>query len=175
MAEAIASFLENELLNGSGTDACQGILAGSTNIVTTSTAGTIKPDDLIDLQESIVDNYQQKAVWIMNRATRAAIRKFKDGDGNFMLNRDLNSAWGYTLLGKPVYTSDSMPLMAANEKAVIYGDRTGLAVKLTKDIEIQVLNELYATQHALGVVGWVEIDSKVQNQQKLAVLAVKGS
>lgn len=175
MAEAIAEFLEKELLNGTGTNACQGILTGATNVVTTSTIGAIKPDDLIDLQESVVDNYQTNAVFIMNRKTRAIIRKFKDSEGNFMLNRDLNSAWGYTLLGKPVYTSDNMPEAEANEKAVIYGDMNGLAVKLTKDVEIQVLNELYATQHALGVVGWVEIDSKIQNQQKLAVLEIKGS
>ena len=59
------------------------------------------------------------------------------------------------------------------EKVVIYGDMTGLSVKLTKDVEIQVLQELYAAQHALGVVGWVEIDGKVTDQQKLAVLQMK--
>ena len=109
----------------------------------------------------------------MNRSTRKAIRKLKDGDGNYLLNRDFTSTWGYTLLGKPVHTSDNMPEIEANEKAVIYGDMTGLSVKLTKDVEIQILQELYAAQHALGVVGWVEIDSKISDQQKLSVLKIK--
>lgn len=109
----------------------------------------------------------------MNRSTRKAIRKLKDGDGNYLLNRDFNAAWGYTLLGKPVYTSDNMPEVEAGEKVIIYGDMTGLSVKLTKDVEIQVLQELYAAQHALGIVGWVEIDSKISDQQKLAVLKIK--
>lgn len=173
MSESIAEFIEKELLNGTGSSACQGVLTGTTSVIETSASGKISADDLIDLQESIIDNYQKNAVFIMNRSTRKAIRKLKDGDGNYLLNRDFTSAWGYTLLGKPVYTSDNMPEIEANEKAIIYGDMTGLSVKLTKDIEIQVLQELYAAQHALGVVGWVEIDSKISDQQKLSVLKIK--
>lgn len=63
--------------------------------------------------------------------------------------------------------------MEVGAKVVIYGDIKGLSVKLTKNVEIQVLQELYAKQHALGVVGWVEIDGKVTDQQKLAVLQMK--
>lgn len=173
MSSAIAEFIEKELLNGTGINSCQGILTGTTNIVETSASGKISADDLIDLQESVIDNYQKNAVFIMNRSARKAIRKLKDNDGNYLLNRDFTSAWGYTLLGKPVYTSDNMPEIEAGEKVVIYGDMTGLSVKLTKDVEIQVLQELYAAQHALGVVGWVEIDGKVTDQQKLAVLQMK--
>lgn len=173
MSSAIAEFIEKELLNGTGINSCQGILTGTTNIVETSASGKISADDLIDLQESVIDNYQKNAVFIMNRSTRKAIRKLKDNDGNYLLNRDFTSAWGYTLLGKPFYTSDNMPEIEAGEKVVIYGDMTGLSVKLTKDVEIQVLQELYAAQHALGVVGWVEIDGKVTDQQKLAVLQMK--
>lgn len=173
MSGAIAEFIEKELLNGTGTNSCQGILTGATNIVESSAGGKITADDLIDLQESVIDKYQKDAVFIMNRSTRKAIRKLKDGDGNYLLNRDLTSAWGYSLFGKPVYISDNMPEIGAGKKAIIYGDMTGLSVKLTKDVEIQVLQELYAAQHALGVVGWVEIDSKVSDQRKLAVLKVK--
>ncbi len=173
MSAAIAEFIEKELLSGTGTNACQGVLTGATNIVESSTSGKVSADDLIDLQESVIDNYQKNAVFIMNRSTRKAIRKLKDGDGNYLLNRDITSAWGYSLLGKPVYTSENMPEIGVNKKVIIYGDMTGLSVKLAKDVEIQVLQELYAAQHALGVVGWVEIDGKVTDQQKLAVLQMK--
>lgn len=173
ISTAIAEFIEKELLNGTGTNSCQGILTGATNIVETSASGKISADDLIDLQESIIDNYQKNAVFIMNRNTRKAIRKLKDGDGNYLLNRDFTAAWGYSLLGKPVYTSDNMLGIEAGKKVIIYGDVSGLSVKLTKDVEIQLLQELYAAQHALGVVAWVEIDGKVTDQQKLSVLKVK--
>lgn len=175
LSEAVAQFLEKELLTGSGTNSCQGVLTGATNVITTAAAGAIKSDDLIDLQESVIDNYQKNAVWIMNRRTRAAIRKLKDSNGQYLLNPDFSAQWGYTLLGKPVYTTDTMPEVGANEKAVIYGDMSGLTVKMAENVSVEVLNELYATQHAIGVVGWVEVDSKVTDQQKLAVLEIRAS
>ena len=43
----------------------------------------------------------------------------------------------------------------------------------TEDVSIQVLNEQFATQHAVGVIAWVEIDAKVENAQKIAALKMK--
>ncbi len=173
MAEAIKEFIEGELLKGTGTNTCEGILIGSENVLTSGTAEQIKPDDLIDMQESIPDRYQSGAVWIMHPSTRATLRKFKDTQGNFMLNPDLTSTWGYTLLGKPVYTSEAMPTAETSGKAIIYGDMKGLTVNVHEEMDIQILNDNYATQHAVGVVGWLELDSKVTDQQKLAVLQVQ--
>lgn len=172
IAKSVSKFIEHEFLLGTGTNACQGILTGATNIIETSTVSVIKADDLITLQDSVNDLYQQGAVWIMNTKTRSAIRKFKDGNGQYLLNPDLTAKWGYTLLGKPVYCSDNMPEIADSAKVVIYGDMTGLTGKLSQNFELQILNEHYATQHALGLCGWLEIDSKVTDQQKISVLEV---
>lgn len=122
--------------------------------------------------QRIPDIYQSGAVWIMNKATRTAIRKLKDSDGNYLLNRDVSARWGYTLLGKDVYCSDAMPKMAAKATAVYYGDFSGLAVKVAEDANIEVLREKYATQHAVGVVAWMEIDTKVEDSQKIAKLTM---
>ncbi len=168
MAEAISKWIEKELLNGT-TDKVAG-LSTVTQKVTAASATAITADELIDLQETVPDVFQNGAIWIMNRATRKAIRKLKDGDGTYLLQKDFNAKWGYTLLGKDVYTSDNMPTMAAGKTAIQYGDMSGLAVKLAEDMNIQVLREKFATQHAVGVVGWIEIDSKVENAQKIAKL-----
>ena len=40
---------------------------------------------------------------------------------------------------------------------------------------VEVLRELYATKHVIGVVSWFEFDSKVTDNQKLAVLVQKAS
>ena len=47
---------------------------------------------------------------------------------------------------------------------------SGLYVKLAQNVEIQMLMEKYATQHAIGVVGYIEADSKIVEPQKIAVL-----
>ena len=173
MGEAIAHWIEGELLKGTASKIAG--MSGVTQSVTAASAAAITTDELIDLQESIPDVYQAGAIWIMNKKTRTAIRKMKDNDGNYILNKDATSRWGYTLFGKDVYTSDNMPEIAAGKTVVYYGDMSGLAVKLAEEVNVEVLREKYATQHALGVVGWVELDAKVENQQKLAKLVMKAS
>jgi len=171
MAESISRWIENELLNGT-TNKIAG-LSTVTQEVKAASETAITTDELIDLQEAVPDTYQANAIWIMNKATRTAIRKLKDNDNNYILNKDATSKWGYTLFGKDVYTSENMPTMAAGNTAIYYGDMSGLAVKLSEDVSIEVLREKFATQHAVGVVGWIEIDSKVENAQKIAKLVMK--
>jgi HK97 family phage major capsid protein len=173
MAEDISKWIEKELANGTA-DKIDG-LKGVTQKVTAAATTVITADELIDLQEAVPDQYQAGAVWIMNKKTRTAIRKFKNTQGDYILNQDATSRWGYTLFGKDVYTTDSVAEMAAGKTVIFYGDMTGLAVKLSEEVNIQVLREKFATQHAIGVVGWIEIDSKVENAQKIAKLEMKAS
>lgn len=173
MADATSKWIEKELLNGTA-DKVSG-LSTVTQKVDAASATAITADELIDLQESVPDVYQGQAIWIMNKTTRTAIRKLKDSDGNYILNKDATAKWGYTLFGKDVYTSENMPTMAAGKTAIFYGDMSGLAVKLSEDVSIEVLREKFATQHAIGVVGWIEIDSKVENAQKIAKLVMKAA
>lgn len=173
MAEAISKWIEKELLHGTA-DKVAGLSTVKLTVTATASAA-ITADELIDVQEAIPDLYQASAIWIMNKATRTAIRKLKDNDGNYILNKDATARWGYTLFGKDVYTSANMPAMEAGKTAIYYGDMSGLDVKLSEDVSIEVLREKFATQHAIGVVGWIEIDSKVENAQKIAKLVMKAS
>lgn len=170
MALSIARFIEKELLFGT-TDKVNG-LSGVTQSVTAAGTTAITSDEIIDLQESVPDVYQANAYFVMNKKTRTAIRKLKDGQGNYLLNKDGTSRWGYTLFGKDVYTSANMPEMAAGATAIYYGDYKGLAVKVSEDINIDVLRETKARQHVVEVLGFVELDAKVQNAEMIAKLVM---
>lgn len=170
MALSIARFIEKELLFGT-TDKVSG-LSGVTQNVTAAGTTAITSDEIIDLQESVPDVYQANAYFVMNKKTRTAIRKLKDGQGNYLLNKDATSRWGYTLFGKDVYTSANMPEMAAGATAIYYGDYKGLAVKVSEDINIDVLRETKARQHVVEVLGFVELDAKVQNAEMIAKLVM---
>lgn len=170
MAEAVSEWIENELING--TDSKIEGLSKIEAVVTAAAATAVTADELIDLQESIPDALQANCIWVMSRATRKAIRKLKDADGNYLLNKDLTAKWGYSLFGHDVYVSQSMPDMAAGKRAVLYLDPTGLAVKAAENPSVQVLREKFADEHAVGVICWMEVDSKVENKQKVAVLAM---
>lgn len=172
MAYDISRFIENALLNGSGSVTG---LSTVSNIVTAN--GTISADDLIQVQGKVKDVFQGNAIWIMNEETRTAIRQLKSKTGSYLMTEiyDLSSPFKNMLLGKPVYVSDNMPTVQAGKITVYYGDMSGLATKFSEDINIEVLREKYATQHAYGIVGWLEFDSKIEDPQKISAIKMAGS
>ena len=170
MAYAIKRFIEGELLNGTSQKVAG--LSGVTKIITAASQTAVTSDEVVRLHDAIKDDFQGNAIWIMSPATRTALRTLKSSTGYYLLNDDVSSPFGTTLLGKPVYVSDNMNDMAAGKTAIYYGDLTGLATKFSEEMNIEVLREKYATQHAVGVVGWFEFDSKVEDAQKVAKLVM---
>lgn len=173
MGEDIARWIEHELLVGTPEKVAG--LSGITNTTTAKAANAITADEIVTLKDSIKDVYQGNAVWIMSNKTRTALRLLKGTDGHYMLQDDITSPFGSTLLGKPIYVSDNMPEIGASTAPIYYGDLTGLATKFTENISTQILREKYADEHATGVVAWFEVDAKVQDAQKLAKLVMAGA
>lgn len=172
MAYHISRFIEDTLLNGKGS--VEG-LSTLTNVKTTTSSTALTADELILAQGQVKDVYQNNAIWIMSPATRDAIRSLKDEMGRYLLQDDISLPFGKSLLGKPVYVSDNMNDIEAGKTVIYYGDMSGLATKFSEDLSIQVLREKYATMHAVGVVGWVEFDSKVENAQKIVAVKMKSA
>lgn len=174
IARKIAKFIEKNLLFGTAGKATGLSTIAEDMTITTASATKITPDEIMDLQDLIPDQYQENARFIMHRNTRNAIRKFKDHEGDYMLNRDFQAKWGYTLLGKEVYTSKQMLQIAGGNVVIFYGDFSGLAVKTVETGQIQPLYEKYATQHAIGLVAWLEFDAKIADKEKIARLKMAG-
>lgn len=173
MGEDIARWIEHELLVGTSEKVAG--LSGITNKTTAAAANAITANEIVTLKDSIKDVFQGNAVWIMSNKTRTALRLLKGNDGHYLLQNDITSPFGSTLLGKPIYVSDNMPEIGASAAPIYYGDLTGLATKFTENISTQILREKYADEHATGVVAWFEFDAKVQDAQKLAKLVMAGA
>ncbi|MBQ8298056.1 MAG: phage major capsid protein [Ruminococcus sp.] len=171
ISEKVSSFVEGELLTGTGTDAVQGAL-NTANTVTAAASTAITLDELIRLQAAVKTVYQKNACWTMHSDTFTAIKLLKDGDEKPLIQTDVTKEFPHTLLGKPVYLSENMPKIETGKKPILYGDYSGLSVNMRENISIEVLREKYATQHALGVIAWLEFDSKVTDEQKLAALVM---
>lgn len=173
MAYSIKRFIEGELLNG--TDSKVTGLSTLKNGIESASATAITADEVIKLHDSIKDEFQGGAIWVMSPATRTALRLLKDGNGRYLLQDDVSAPFGTTLLGKPVYVTDNMSDITKGKTAIYYGDMSGLATKFSEEINIQILREKFATQHCDGVVGWFEFDAKVIDEQRIAKLTIKSA
>lgn len=174
MAEAIALFVEKELIHGT-TDKVEGLKNGVKLQVETASENVITADEIIKTKRKVKQRFQKNAIWIMSPETLTAVALLKDSNDRYLLQDDLTNDFSYTLLGKPVYESDNMDEIGAGKTPIFYGDISGLATKFVEELEMEVLREKYADQHAVGVVAWMEFDAKVEDAQKIAKLVCAGT
>lgn len=173
IAQAAALFLDSETLVGTNGGITGLSTLASGRKVTSAAAAAISMDDIISLKSKLKSAFQKNAIFVMHPDTLDMIRHLKDGENRYYVLDDVTKDFGVSLLGKPVYTSDQMPQVAAGNTSIYYGDfAQGLGAKVVED-SVQVLTEKYATQHALGIVAWLEADCKIQNQQAVAALVQK--
>jgi HK97 family phage major capsid protein len=136
----------------------------------------ITAQELIKVQLSVPQALQAGSVWIMHPQTLAYIQGLTAGAGNNMLimGNSLSEDAPFTLLGKPVYVSDQMPQIGVNAKEIFYGNITeALAIKFVNGVSMQVLQERFADQYAVGAVAYCEVDAAIVNQQALVAYVGK--
>ena len=107
MSQSMSTFLEKELLVGAGVTGATGIFAdGNVTSLTTAGVGAITTDDLISQQMAIPEAFQPQSAWIMSKPTFTSLRKLKDTTGAYVLNPDIRTGFGWTVLGAPVFISE---------------------------------------------------------------------
>lgn len=94
------------------------VVTGASADFATSAPG----DALIDLLYALKAGYRQNASFLMADTVMSKVRKFKDGQGNYLWAPPTAAAEVATILGKPVYTDDNMPNVGANAFPVAAGD-----------------------------------------------------
>lgn len=114
-------------------------------------------DKLIDLQHALKSVYRNGACWLMNDATCAKIRQFKDGEGNYLWKPGLIEGKPDTLLGKPVEYDDNIDDIGAGKYPIFFGnfkrayliiDRMG--IRILRDPYTSKGNVLFYTTKRVG-------------------------
>ena len=167
---------EEAFFTGNGTGKPTGILnatGGAQVGVTTAGSTAITADEVIDLYFSLRVPYRKNAVWIMNDATVSAIRKLKDGQGQYLWEPSLVAGTPNKILGCEVITSPYMPTIAAGAKTIAFGDFSYYWIADRQGRIFKRLNELYATTGQVGFIGNQRVDGKLILPEAIKVLKQK--
>ena len=100
-ARRIGAAEEEAFFTGNGTGKPTGILnttGGAETGVTAASATAITMDEVMDLYYSLRAPYRRNAVFIMNDSTVKAIRKLKNGNGDYLWQPSLTAGQPDTLL-----------------------------------------------------------------------------
>ena len=175
-ARRIGNKEEDAFFTGDGSGKPTGILAASGGAqigVTAASATAITIDEILDLFYSLKSPYRNKSVFVMNDATIKAIRKLKDGQGQYIWQPSLQAGTPDTILNRPVYTSSYVPTIAASAKSIIFGDFGYYWVADRQGRVFKRLNELYAATGQVGFVATQRVDGKLILPEAIKVLQQK--
>lgn len=102
-------------------------------------------DILIDLVYTLKAGYRQNASWVMNRKTQAAVRKLKDGDGNYLWQPGASPTARATLMGFDLVEAEDMPDIDDDTTPIAFGDfRRGYLV--VDRMGVNVLRDPYSAK-----------------------------
>lgn len=102
-------------------------------------------DAFVDLYYSLKQGYRNGATWLTSDKVMGAIRKFKDGQGNYLWAPPVEAGEVPTILGKPVSTDDNMPAVGANAFPVAFGNFQR-AYLIVDRFGIRVLRDPYTSK-----------------------------
>lgn len=79
-------------------------------------------DKILDLIYATKAPYRANGTFVTNRSTQSAIRKMKDGQGNYLWQPSTTPGEAPSLMGYAVAESEDMPDIAANSLSLAFGD-----------------------------------------------------
>lgn len=173
--EVSIEFAEQEgaaFVNGDGVSKPRGILKyptvandsyawGKIGFTVTGAAAAFASADpadcLVDLYYSLKSGYRNGASWLTSDKVLGTIRKWKDGDGNYLWSAPQDTADVPRILQKPVATDDNMDALGANKfpvafadfrRAYLIADRQG--IRVLRDPYTSKPNVLFYTTKRVG-------------------------
>lgn len=134
-------------LKGAGPLMPEGLLT-SANVASVatgnaSTLGTAPADMLIDLMYSLPAAYRGRGTWLMNGRTLGAMRKLKDGQGNFLWQPSLQLGTPESILGRPVVECPDMDDVGAGNTPIAFGD-IATAYRIIDRLALSILVNPYS-------------------------------
>lgn len=126
-------------------------------------------DPLVDLVHSVKPALRQGACFVMNSATLAAVRKLKDGDGNFLWRAGIEAGTPGTLLGHPVVEAEAMPDMAAGAAPIAFGNfKAGYVI--AERTATRILRDPYSNKPFVHFYATKRVGGGVANSDAIKVL-----
>jgi HK97 family phage major capsid protein len=164
LGERLGRIANSKLTTGSGSSDVQGIVTGSSLGKTAASATAITADEIIDLLHSVDPAYRSspKAAFMLNDSTLAAIRKLKDGDGNYLWQMG-NYQVGVpgSILGYRYYVNQAMASLTTGQKVMIFGDFSKFYVRKVGAPVVTVVRERFWPD--LGIAGLIRFDGVLAN------------
>jgi HK97 family phage major capsid protein len=175
--KALGNAEEDAFLNGDGQGKPLGIFAdkGGGEKAVEIAAGKLTGDDILTLIYSLKRPYRQKASFILNDQTLAALRKLKDNNQAYIWQPSYQAGEPDRLCGYSIHTSAYCPTLEAGKSGIAFGDFSYYNIGDRGVRSFQQLRELFAGNGMVGYVAKERVDGKLVLPEAVQILSVKAS
>ena len=164
LGERLGRIANSKLTTGSGSSDVEGIVTNSGLGKTAAATAAITADEIIDLIHSVDPAYRASAstAIMMNDSTLAAVRKLKDGNGNYLWQMgNYQAGVPQNLLGYNVVVNQAMDSLATAKKVMLFGDMSKYYVRKVGGPSLFVARERFAPDY--GILGYARFDGVLAN------------
>ena len=164
LGERLGRIANSKLTTGSGSSDVEGIVTNSALGVTAAAVAAVTADEIIDLIHSVDPAYRASpsTAIMMNDSTLSAVRKLKDGNGNYLWQMgNYQAGVPQNLLGYNVVVNQAMDSLATAKKVMLFGDMSKFYVRKAGAPSLFVAKERFAPDY--GILGYVRFDGVLGN------------
>ncbi len=131
--------------------------------------GNPPADAIIDLLFALKQGYRNNAAFLTSDTVMSEIRKWKDGDGNYLWSPPSAAAQVGTMLGKPVYTDDYMDPLGANKFPLAVADWKR-AYTIADRMGVRILRDPYTNKPFVQFYATKRVGGGITNYEAIKLL-----
>ena len=175
LGERLGRIANSKLTTGSGSSDVEGIVTNSAEGKVAAATNAITADEIIDLIHSVDPAYRSSpnTAIMMADATLAAVRKLKDGDGNYLWQMgNYQAGIPQGLLGYSIAVNQAMDNVGSgvDSKVMLFGDMSKFYVRKVGAPSLYVARERFAPD--FGILGYIRFDGVLTNTAAIKHLAL---
>lgn len=163
LGERLGRIANLQLTTGTGSSAPNGIVTASTLGKTATGTAAITADEVLEFVHSVDPAYRAspKARVMFNDSTLLALRKLKDGQGNYLITEapDGSGRLRIGAVSVPYSINQAMDSLAAAKKVMVFGDFSKYYVRKVGAPVIGVLKERFWPD--MGIAGLIRFDGEL--------------
>lgn len=178
LGERLGRIANSKLTTGSGSSDVEGIVTNSAAGKVAAATNAVTADEIIDLIHSVDPAYRSapNTAIMMSDSTLAAVRKLKDGDGNYLWQMgNYQAGIPQNLLGYNVVVNQAMAGIGdgVDSKIMLFGDMSKFYVRKVGAPSLYVARERFAPD--FGILGYIRFDGVLTNTAAIKHLALAAS
>jgi HK97 family phage major capsid protein len=172
---ALSNAEEDAFLNGDGVGKPLGLFSDKGGQFHDTAGNAIVADDIMNLVYSLKRPYRKNASFLANDQTLVAIRKLKDNTGNYLWQASYQAGEPDRLLGYAIHTSPYVPLPAAGQPLLAFGDYKYYNIGDRGTRSFAQLKELFAGNGLVGFLAKERVDGRLVQPEAVQILKQKGT